>query len=106
MYRKRLKEKAAIHNEVATDAVPVQLTARIDECCAAIPPIPAAAAMLNCKTDPKRLSIIPAASGAAVIRLYCIPGPDAHAANAHNISKGTVTTVESAIVDSSTRAIE
>lgn len=79
--RLRLNETAAINTAIATDAAAIQLIASIDEFPTAIPPIPAAAAMLKCKMAPNRLSMIPEASGASKTRLYWRPGPDNHAAH-------------------------
>ncbi|MNV95837.1 hypothetical protein D3C71_1907760 [compost metagenome] len=76
----------------------------MEEPAAAIPPIPAAAAMLSCRTEPNRLSMIPAALGAVTMRLYCRPGPDDHAANAHSISRGTVMKTDPEIVESNRSA--
>jgi hypothetical protein len=64
---------------MATDAAAIELTARIDQLPAARPPIPPAAAMLNCKMEPYKLSMIPEASGAITTKLNCRPGPDDHA---------------------------
>jgi hypothetical protein len=66
--RDRPNDAAAVNAATEIPTAPIQLMDESDACSATIPPMPAPAAMANCKTEVFKLSIMPDASGARDIK--------------------------------------